>query len=62
MQEFEELGHDGMLLPMNALAVNPLCLEDLAELVAAVPEDLAGVLARMAAWRSMGMDDPFPVS
>lgn len=62
MQELEGQYHDGALLPMNAIAVNPLCLEDLGDLVRAVPEDLAAELARMAAWRAMGMDDPFAKS
>lgn len=50
--------HDGTLLPMDALAVRPVCLEDLADLVAQVPRDLAAKLARMAAWRAAGMDAP----
>lgn len=59
MQRLEGQHHDGTLLPMNAIAVNPLCLEDLGDLVREVPEDLAAELARMAAWRALGMDDPF---
>ena len=50
--------HDGQLLPMDSIAVCPVSVEDLAELVAAVPVDLAGELARMAAWRALGMDAP----
>lgn len=60
MQGSTEQYHDGKLLPMNAIAVNPLCLDDLVDLVAAIPEDLAAKLSRMAAWRALGMDDPFP--
>lgn len=46
---------DGTLLPMGSLAVNPALEEDLANLIAHVPVCMAGALARMAAWRSMGM-------
>lgn len=52
--------HDGRLLPMEAIAVIPICFEDLAELVASVPRDLASELARMAAWRAVGMEAPPP--
>lgn len=62
MQDFGNEFHDGKLLPMDALAVNLLCLEDMSELVANVPPDLAAELARMAARRALGMDDPFPKS
>jgi|GEM_PF-4852744 len=50
--------HDGELLPMDAIAVCPTSLEDLAELVAQLPRDLASELARMAAWRALGMEAP----
>ncbi len=46
--------HDGKLLPMDSIAVCPVSIEDLAELVTNVPIDLAGELARMAAWRALG--------
>ena len=52
--------HDGELLPMDAIAVRPCCEEDLATLVASVPVSLAGELARLAAWRAMGMQAPPP--
>lgn len=52
--------HDGQLLPMDSIAVCPVSVEDLAELVANVPVDLAGELARMAAWRALGQDAPPP--
>lgn len=52
--------HDGRLLPMDAIAVCPISIEDLAELVSQVPRDLAAELARMAAWRAMGMTAPAP--
>ena len=52
---------DGTLLPLGAIAVFPCCEEDLAELVAQVPIGLAGELARMAAWRALGMKAPPPV-
>lgn len=52
--------HDGQLLPMDSIAVCPVSIEDLAELVAAVPVDLAGELARLAAWRALGRDAPPP--
>jgi hypothetical protein len=51
---------DGTLLPMGAVAVFPCLEEDLAELVTHVPLGLAGKLARMAAWRALGMDAPVP--
>lgn len=50
--------HDGELLPMDALSVRPFFEEDLVRLVAHVPVSLAGELARLAAWRAMGMDAP----
>jgi len=50
--------HDGTLLPMDSIAVCPVSIEDLAELVANVPVDLAGELARMAAWRALGLQAP----
>lgn len=49
---------DGELLPMDAIAVRPYVEEDLAALVAQVPVNLAGELARMAAWRALGMVSP----
>lgn len=52
--------HDGQLLPMDSIAVCPVSVEDLAELVANVPVDLAGELARMAAWRALGQKAPTP--
>lgn len=51
---------DGELLPIDAMAVRPYWEEDLAALVAQVPVSLAGELARMAAWRAMGMEAPPP--
>lgn len=48
--------HDGALLPMEAVAVCPVSIDDLAELVAQVPRDMAGELARMAAWRAVGFN------
>lgn len=45
--------HDGQLLPMDSIAVCPVSAEDLTELVANVPVDLAGELARMAAWHAL---------
>jgi len=50
--------HDGELLPMDAIAVCPTSIEDLADLVAQLPRDLANELARMAAWRALGMEAP----
>ena len=52
--------HDGELLPMDAIAVRPFLEDDLANLVANVPVRLAGELARLAAWRAMGMQAPPP--
>lgn len=52
--------HDGQLLPMDSIAVCPVSVEDLAELVANVPVDLAAELARLAAWRALGRDAPPP--
>jgi len=54
--------HDGQLLPMDSIAVCPVSVEDLAELVANVPVDLAGELARMAAWRALGRNAPPPTN
>lgn len=54
--------HDGRLLPMDSIAVCPVSIEDLTELVANVPVDLAGELARMAAWRAWGIDAPIAAS
>lgn len=51
---------DGTLLPMGAIAVFPCCEEGLVELVAQVPICMAGELARMAAWRALGMEAPPP--
>lgn len=47
---------DGTLLPLGAIAVFPSCKEDLAELVSQVPVTMAGELARMAAWRALGLE------
>lgn len=52
--------HDGELLPMDAIAVCPCLEEDLANLVSHVPMNMAGELARLAAWRAMGMEAPPP--
>lgn len=49
---------DGTLLPLGAIAVFPCCEEDLAELVSQVPINMAGELARVAAWRALGMEAP----
>lgn len=46
---------DGTLLPIDAMAIRPFDEVDLAELVAQVPVCLAGELARMAAWRALGI-------
>lgn len=56
-----EIETDGTLLPIGAMAVFPFSEEDLAALVAQVPVHMAGELARMAAWRALGMDAPVPV-
>jgi hypothetical protein len=61
-QQGEPANTDGTLLPMDAIAVRPYWEEDLAALVAQVPICLAGELARMAAWRALGMDGPSPKS
>jgi len=42
--------------PLDAVAVIPDCREDLAALVGMLPRDMAGELARMAAWRAAGFD------
>lgn len=57
-QQGEPANTDGTLLPIDAMAVRPYLEEDLAELVAQVPVCLAMELARMAAWRAMGMALP----
>jgi hypothetical protein len=47
-------------LPLEAMAVCPFSEEDLAALVEQVPVCMAGELARMAAWRALGMTAPMP--
>ncbi|UNK57161.1 hypothetical protein MNQ95_13645 [Pseudoxanthomonas daejeonensis] len=42
--------------PVDAVAVIPDHLPDLERLVAMVPRDLAEHLARLAAWRALGME------
>ena len=54
--------HDGELLPMDAIAVCPTSIEDLEELVAQLPRDIANELARMAAWRALGLAAPPPAN
>lgn len=51
---------DGQLLPLDAMAVRPFSEQDLSELVAQVPRNLAAELARMAAWRALGMSTEMP--
>lgn len=51
---------DGELLPIDAMVVRPYWEEDLVALVAQVPVSPAGELARMSAWRAMGMEAPQP--
>jgi hypothetical protein len=55
MKDQMTIEYDGTLLPLDALAINPCCEEDLANLVAHVPICMSGELARMAAWRALGM-------
>jgi len=42
--------------PTDAMAVIPSHMPDLEALVQAVPRDMAGDLARLAAWRGAGFD------
>ncbi len=42
--------------PTDAIAVIPGHMPDLEALVQVVPRDLAGELARLAAWRATGFD------
>lgn len=58
MKEIAKVESDGTPLPLGAIAVFPCCEEDLAELVSQVPISMAGELARMAAWRALGMEAP----
>lgn len=44
--------------PTDAIAVIPSHMPDLAELVNQVPVDMASELARLAAWRALGMAAP----
>lgn len=60
MKDKVKVESDGTLLPLGAIAVFPCCEEDLAELVSQVPASMAGELARMAAWRALGIEAPPP--
>jgi len=46
--------------PLDAVAVIPTHAPDLAALVRRVPRELAGELARLAAWRAIGGDGAPP--
>lgn len=48
--------------PSEAIAVIPHHMPDLEALVQQVPVELAGELARLAAWRSLGLAAPVPTS
>ena len=62
MKDHAKIESDGTLLPLGAIAVFPCCEEDLVEFVSQVPICLADELARMAAWRALGMEAPPPRS
>jgi hypothetical protein len=62
MKKRTKIESDGTPLPLGAIAVFPCCQEDLAHLVSQVPISMAGELARMAAWRALGMGAPPPKS
>lgn len=44
--------------PTDAIAVIPSHMPNLEALVQVVPRDMAGELARIAAWRSLGFELP----
>lgn len=48
--------HDGLVLPMDSIAVCPASDYDVAELIRLIPVGMASEVARWAAWRALGHD------